>query len=111
MAVQVECDADRRVAHLSLQVLRVRAAGDHQRGVGVAQIVEAEAGQLRAADGGREDAVAEVVVIQDFTVRQVARWTSSWCPWRKAPEAEKLGRLDKRLPEARAARSAADAQA
>lgn len=41
------------------------AGGDHQRGVGVAQVVEAEAGQLRAADGGAEDAVAEVVVVQD----------------------------------------------
>ena len=32
VAVEVERDADRGVAHLRLEVLRVRAGGDHQRG-------------------------------------------------------------------------------
>ncbi|HZO95769.1 MAG TPA: hypothetical protein VFB42_00200 [Gaiellaceae bacterium] len=58
------------MAHLRLKVLRVRPGGDHQRGVGVAEVVEAEAGQLRAADGRREDAVAEVVVVQDVAFRR-----------------------------------------
>jgi hypothetical protein len=43
----------------------MRADGDHQRRVGVAQVVEAEAGQLRPAHGRSEDAVAEVVVVHD----------------------------------------------
>jgi hypothetical protein len=66
VAVEVQRDADRRVPHLRLEVLRVCARGDHQRGVGVAEIVEAEAGQTGAADGRPEDTVAEVVVIQDL---------------------------------------------
>ncbi len=70
MAVEVERDADRRVPHLRLQVLRVRAGGDHERGVGVPQVVEAKADQLRPAYGGCEDAVSEVVVVQDVTVRR-----------------------------------------
>src|SRR5882672_5144913 len=45
VAVEIERDADRRVAHLRLEVLRVRAGGGHQ--------------QLRAAHGRPEDAVAE----------------------------------------------------
>ena len=48
----------------------MRAGGDHQRRVGVAEVVEAEAGQLRAADGRAEDAVAEVVVVQDRALRR-----------------------------------------
>ncbi|MCZ7589954.1 MAG: hypothetical protein M5U27_14070 [Gaiella sp.] len=71
MAVEVERDPDRGVAHLRLEVLRVRAGRDHQCGVGVAEVVEAEAGQLRAADGRPEYAVAEVVVVEDFAAR---RW-------------------------------------
>src|SRR5207247_2248621 len=63
VSVEVERDADRGVPHLRLEVLRVGAGGDHQRGVGVAEVVEAEAGQLRASYGGAEDAVAEVVVV------------------------------------------------
>jgi hypothetical protein len=39
VAVEVERDADRGVAHLRLEVLRVRAGGDHQRGVSVAEVV------------------------------------------------------------------------
>jgi hypothetical protein len=70
VAVQVERDADRGVAHLRLEVLRVRAGGDHQRGVGVAQVVEVQAVELRAADGGPEDAVAEVVVAQEPALRR-----------------------------------------
>src|SRR6266508_3145578 len=70
VAVEVERDADRRVAHLRLEVLRMGAGGDHQRGVGVAQVVEAEAGELRAADGRAEDAVAEVVVVEELTARR-----------------------------------------
>ncbi|HWQ24820.1 MAG TPA: hypothetical protein VNK94_12005 [Gaiellaceae bacterium] len=56
--------------HLRLEVLRVRAGRDHQRRVGVAEVVEAEAGELGAADGGREDAVAEVVVVEQLAVRR-----------------------------------------
>ena len=41
MSVEIERDADRGVAHLRLEVLRVRAGGDHQRGVGVTEVVEA----------------------------------------------------------------------
>src|SRR5581483_2228167 len=70
MAVEVERHEDRGVAHLRLEVLRARAGGHHEGGVGVAQVVEAEADELRASDGGREDAVAEVVVVQDVTVRR-----------------------------------------
>jgi hypothetical protein len=36
----------------------------------VAEIVEANAGQLRAADGRPEDAVAKVVVVQDLALRR-----------------------------------------
>jgi hypothetical protein len=32
VTVEVERDADRRVTHLRLEVLRVRAGGDHERG-------------------------------------------------------------------------------
>lgn len=45
-------------------------ASDHQRGVRVAKVVEAGAGLLRAADGGTEDALAEVVVVQDLALRR-----------------------------------------
>jgi hypothetical protein len=66
MAVQVKGDANRRVAHLRLQVLGVSAGCDHQRGVGVAQIMEPKTGELCPADGGTEDPVAEVVVVHDL---------------------------------------------
>src|SRR6266542_4025291 len=69
VAVEVERDPNRRVAHLRLEVLRVRAGGDHQRGVGVTQVMEAQAGQTGAADSGAEDAVAEVVVIEQLAAR------------------------------------------
>jgi hypothetical protein len=75
VSVEIERDADRRVTHLRLQVLRVRAGRDHQRRVGVAKVVEAEAGQLRAANGRAEDAVAEVVVVQDLALQDaIALW-------------------------------------
>jgi hypothetical protein len=70
VAVDVEGDADRRVTHLRLEVLRVRAGGDHERGVGVPQVVEPQAGQPGAADGEAEDAVAEVVVVEDLAARR-----------------------------------------
>jgi hypothetical protein len=41
VAVEVERDADRGMAHLRLEVLRMGACGDHQRGVRVTQVVEA----------------------------------------------------------------------
>jgi hypothetical protein len=65
VSVEVERHADRRVAHLRLQVLRMRAGRDHQSGVGVPQVVEAEPDELRATDRRREDAVTEVVVVQN----------------------------------------------
>jgi hypothetical protein len=40
VAVEVERDADRRVPHLRLQILRMSAGGDHQRGVGVTEVVD-----------------------------------------------------------------------
>ncbi len=46
------------------------AGGDHHRGVGVAQVVEAETRQLRAPDRGPEDAVAEVVVVEHLAARR-----------------------------------------
>jgi hypothetical protein len=39
MPVEVERDADRGVSHLRMEILRVRAGGDHQRGIGVAKVV------------------------------------------------------------------------
>ena len=46
------------------------AGGDHERGVGVAEVVEAKARQTGAADCGAEDAVAEVVVVQELAARR-----------------------------------------
>lgn len=45
VAVDVEGDLDRGVAHLLLENLRMGAGVDQQRGAGVAQIVEAEASE------------------------------------------------------------------
>src|SRR5205814_2036891 len=66
MPVEVEGDANRRVSHLRLEVLRVRAGGDHQRGVRVAKVVEANGTDSAASHGRREDPVAEVVVVEDL---------------------------------------------
>jgi len=91
VALEVERDPDRRMPHLRLQVLRARSGCHHQFGVGVAEVVEAEAGELRAADGGpkgssagggahfaarnwrtfrRPLTVAEVVVVEDRALRR-----------------------------------------
>ena len=64
VAVEVERDADRGVAHLRLEVLRMGAGGDHQRGVGVAEVVEAQTYLTGATDRRAEDAVAKVVVVE-----------------------------------------------
>ena len=48
----------------------MRAGSDHQRGVRVAQVVEAQASEPRSADGWAEDAVAEVVVVQQLAARR-----------------------------------------
>ena len=42
------------------------AGGDHQCGVGVPQVVEPHGAESASADGGSEDAVAEVVVVEDL---------------------------------------------
>jgi hypothetical protein len=47
----------------------MRPGGNHQRGVGVAKIVGAEAGEPASSDGGPEDAMAEVVVVEELTAR------------------------------------------
>jgi hypothetical protein len=43
----------------------VRGGEDHQRGVGVAEVVEAQAGEPASSDGWPEHAVGEIVVVQD----------------------------------------------
>ena len=65
MPVEVEGDANRRVAHLRLEVLGVRTGGHHERGVGVPEVVEANRTDSASSDGRREDPVAEVVVVED----------------------------------------------
>jgi hypothetical protein len=70
VAVQVEGDADRGVAHLRVEVLRVGSGGDHECGVGVAEVMEAQADQPGATDGGAEEAVAEVVLVQHLAARR-----------------------------------------
>ncbi len=51
VTVEIQRDANGGVAHLCLEVLRMGTGGDHERGVGVAKVVEADARQLPAADG------------------------------------------------------------
>src|SRR5919198_2895820 len=62
VAVRVERDVDRRVAELRLEELWVRAGSDHQRGVRVAEIMEAKRREIRAPNGGAEDTRHEVVL-------------------------------------------------
>ena len=65
MPIEVERDPNRRVTHLRLEVLRVRAGSDHEGGVGVPQFMEAERAESASAHSRREDPVAEVVVVED----------------------------------------------
>ena len=68
--VGVEGDADRRVPHLRLEQLRVGAGGDHQRGVRVAEVVEADPGQPAASNCRPVDPLHEVVVPAHAAVRR-----------------------------------------
>src|SRR3954452_4056181 len=86
MPVEVEGDANRRVSHLRLEVLRVRAGGDHQRGVRVAKVVEANGTDSAASHGRREDPVAEVVVVEDLPA------------WRRENESELVRLARDELP-------------
>ena len=65
MPVEVERDPYRRVTHLRLEVLRVRAGSHHQRRVGVSEVVEADPTEAAAAHSQCEDPVAEVVIVED----------------------------------------------
>src|SRR4051794_32638595 len=78
MPVEVEGDATRRVAHLRLEVLRVRTGGHHERGVGVSEVVEANRTDSASSDGRRED--PEVVVVEDVPA------------WRREHESERWQR-------------------
>jgi hypothetical protein len=55
VAVCVQRDVDRCVAELRLEELGMGAGGDHEGGVGVPEVVEAEWREPGAADGGPED--------------------------------------------------------
>src|SRR5882672_673203 len=70
MPVEVERDADRRVSHLSLEVLRMRAGGDRERGVRVPQVVEADRADSATAYGRSGDPVTEVVVVEYVPTRR-----------------------------------------
>ena len=48
VAVKAERDPHRRLAHLRLQLLRMCASDDDQRGVGVVEVIEADAAETAA---------------------------------------------------------------
>src|SRR5829696_8451069 len=71
VAVGVQRDVDRCVPELRLEELGMGAGGDHERGVGVAEVVEAKWRKLGAADRRPEDPRHEVVLAPD---RPAGRW-------------------------------------
>ncbi len=70
VAVGVERDVDRSVAELRLEQLGMRTGGDHEGGVGVPEVVEAEWREPGTADGGAEDPGHEVVFAPDGAARR-----------------------------------------
>ena len=69
VAVEVERDSDRRVPHLRLEVLRMGASGDHQRGVRCG--AGRGSGDPSASFAGQraEDAASKVLVVQECAAR------------------------------------------
>ena len=64
MTVAVEGGLDRGVAQLRLDVLRVGPVGDQQAGVGVAEVVKADAAEIGPPECCRELPVPEVVGVE-----------------------------------------------
>jgi len=68
---------DRGVAHLLLDELQVLPRGDHQGGVGVAEVVEADAPQAGPPQGGLELPLNA----PETGSRKGTRYGSSWMRW------------------------------